>query len=479
MYAKDNKLKSARELCCDVYVFIMFFAFPLFVLPSGYRNITLAKWYFFIIATAAYALFEIFFMIRLRILPKLSASLICVLVFFAACCLSAVFSPYGSGVIRGLGRYEGLLTLFFYCLCFFVLSDKPFKPKYVYFLAASGAVFSVISLIQLLDKNPLGLYPGEYLYYAAQDVYSAAFLGTVGNVGMVAVFICVCVPMFYAFYVTSDEKRAAAVIPAAALLLFILLYSDVDAGKVGILFSFAVTTVILATEKNFRRICVFLSVMSFAGALSALISPVYEYPELEFTLKASPLFFAFAAAGVIAFCLSFARIKRPRLYIILLICIVTVASVLFVYFYDAGSGMLHELHEMMHGRVDPSFGTNRIRIWRESLALVPERPLLGGGPDTLPARLFIVFERVSEISSETLTRTVDNAHNEYINLLVNVGILGLIPFLALCVSSLFSKNNICKAAFLAYAAQAFFSFSVCITAPFFWMLAAFLAKKKE
>ncbi len=271
----EKKTESFRGLFCDIYVLLMFFVFPLFVMPSGYKDITHVKWCFFVIATSAYALSEIFFMIKLRIKPKLSASLICVLAFFAACCLSALFSPYGSGVILGLGRYEGLLTVFFYCLCFFVLSDKPFKPKYVFFLAASGALFSILCFIQLLDKNPLSLYPGQYFYYAAPDVYSAAFLGTIGNIGMVAVFICVCVPMFYIFYVTSDEKFAAAVIPVAALLTFILLYSDVDAGKVGILCSFAVVIPIVATAKNFRKIRVFLSVMMFSAALNALLSPVY------------------------------------------------------------------------------------------------------------------------------------------------------------------------------------------------------------
>ena len=185
----EKKTESFRGLFCDIYVLLMFFVFPLFVMPSGYKDITHVKWCFFVIATSAYALSEIFFMIKLRIRPKLSASLICVLAFFAACCLSALFSPYGSGVILGLGRYEGLLTVFFYCLCFFVLSDKPFKPKYVFFLAASGALFSILCFIQLLDKNPLSLYPGQYFYYAAPDVYSAAFLGTIGNAAHLPTFI--------------------------------------------------------------------------------------------------------------------------------------------------------------------------------------------------------------------------------------------------------------------------------------------------
>ncbi len=477
----DRSGLRSEQTVYDIYVFLMFSLFPLFILPSGYKSITAAKYRFFAAATLLFALYSLVSVIKTRkerrVFP-LSPSEICVILFFLFSCLSAVLSPYGVSVLRGLGRNEGLYTTALYCLCFFILSRKGFKPSYVLYLEASALIFSLIALVQFLDKNPFGFYPSVYYYYAAADVYTASFVGTIGNVGMAAIFISVCVPLFFACY--SDLRYKNPTLPfVSALLFFVLLYTDVDAGKVAVAVSCSFTAIACGTRENFKRLCRFLSLHACAAALNALLVREYVFPRLFVSLSPSPLFFAFLFAAALLFGLSFLKITRVKLFFTVCLVALIVALLLFAFFYGGESGILFEAHELLHGRSSDSFGSNRILIWKDCLKLFKERPLFGGGPDTLRVRSSIVFERTSDISGSLIKRSVDSAHNEYLNLLVNLGIFGLIPFLLLVFFSLSSKDKVPKAAFLGYAVCAFFSFSVCITAPFFWIFAAFLSSRKD
>ncbi|MBQ7624705.1 MAG: O-antigen ligase family protein [Clostridia bacterium] len=477
----NRSLLKTEQTVYDIYVLLMFLVFPLFILPAGYKNITGAKYAFFAAATLLFAAFRLVFAIKAGKKGcrfSLSPSEICVVLFFIASCLSAVLSPFGASVLRGMGRQEGLYTVTLYCRCFFILSRRRFKPLYVLFLEASSLIFALITLVQLLDKNPFGFYPSGYYYYAAADVYTASFAGTIGNVGVASIFISVCVPLFFASYLDPDTKNPSLPF-VSALLFFILLYTDADAGKVAVAAALSYVAVACGNAENFKKLCRFLSLHACAAALNELIARKYVYPRIYFSLSFSARFFAYAFAAALLFGLSFIKIKRVKLFIVISLAVIILASLVFVYFYRGESGVLFEAREILHGNVDESFGSSRIKIWKECLRLFKERPLFGGGPDTLRGRIGTVFERTSDISGELIRRSVDSAHNEYLNVLVNTGIFGFLPFLSLVFFSLSSKEAVPKAAFLGYAVCIFFNFSVCITAPFFWMFAAFLSSKKD
>ena len=171
---------------------------------------------------------------------------------------------------------------------------------------------------------------------------------------------------------------------------------------------------------------------------------------------------------------------RRRLFIIFL-CISVVSVVGFVldlWFWKGTTGTMYELSQVLHGNLDDKFGSSRILIWRNVLALVPEHPLLGGGPDTLSLRLDIHFSRYVEETGRTLSSYVDNAHNEYLGYLANIGILGLAAYLAamICTAVSVAKkaplNGIAAAigcALVAYWAQSFFGLGLCLTAPVMWV----------
>ena len=172
--------------------------------------------------------------------------------------------------------------------------------------------------------------------------------------------------------------------------------------------------------------------------------------------------------------------KYRLLVFILLIIIVLLA----VWFWPGHSGGLWELHEVLHGRTQLSFGSNRLAVWYYSLLLSGESLLTGGGSGTFRTRFneFLLKNDLkipTEQDGKALPDYFDTPHNEYISQLTDHGLPALILFVLLLLLSVFRKRDgllplltPCSAAVLCYAVQAFFAFSVCIVAPMFWILIA-------
>ncbi|MBR4231689.1 MAG: O-antigen ligase family protein, partial [Oscillospiraceae bacterium] len=124
-----------------------------------------------------------------------------------------------------------------------------------------------------------------------------------------------------------------------------------------------------------------------------------------------------------------------------------------------------------------------IYIWRNCLKLFPERPLFGGGPDTLGAREIPPFIRWDP-DQGMLKRGIDAAHNEYLNILVNQGLLALLAYLsalAACAVVWYRTAEdpaaaVAGGAVLFYCIQAFFGISMCLSAPYMWLALGILLR---
>jgi hypothetical protein len=144
------------------------------------------------------------------------------------------------------------------------------------------------------------------------------------------------------------------------------------------------------------------------------------------------------------------------------------------------AGIIYELRELIHGRPRDSFGTNRLYIWRHALRAFTNRPVIGSGPDT--------FELVFPADAQGFyMENYEKAHNEYIQILVCQGILGLLAYLIfLCdilrkvISKAFRDPILMAvtAAFIGYAAQAVFNISAPIASQMLWVFAGMMANEK-
>lgn len=83
----------------------------------------------------------------------------------------------------------------------------------------------------------------------------------------------------------------------------------------------------------------------------------------------------------------------------------------------------------------PISATARLTVWRAMLPLIAERPIRGHGPETLRARFWQVYppELVYYQGREVV---VDRAHNLWLDLAFDQGLLGVVAFVAVLVAAL-------------------------------------------
>ena len=495
------KTESLSSWITDKYIYVMLFIFPLFTGFKGYSQITLSKYIFFVLFTSLWLIVLLIEKIRSKQImhpkrPDLISIFILLYLFF--CCLSAALSSYKSLVFFGEGRFDGLVTILL-CACILLGTSTfgHFKPSYVYAVAASSIINCLIAILQIMGYNPLYLFPGDYTYYDAGIKFSSVFLGTIGNADLFSAFICIALPMISVYYIAA-EKRRYFLLPAVILSAFCLISSGVSGG----ILAFAVFTVVSApfvitSSERLRRtleISTLLSI-SFLFAVSLNIAKTAENTHFVFySLKS----YVFAAISVffmltrIITAKSRFKSKSLKVFFSMLSIAGTALGIAIVYYWKGNEGTIHEISQVLHGNIQDSFGSSRILIWRETLKLVPEKLMLGGGPGTLPERLDLSFSRFVEETGKTLESYVDNAHNDYLGILVNTGLLSLISYIAAQFLSLFktakfsrlSEFSACLAcSLLCYWIQAFFGLGLFLVSPMMWLiwglLVSSLQHKKE
>ena len=432
--------KSPYTVLTDAYLLLMAAVFPLWFHKGGLTDISKAKANFFLILSAVY-LFSLLFLFlgdllhgRVRFSSIISAVRRSswpqrfILFYLLFTLLSALLSDYGSVVWLGGSRNEGALCIAAYCLVFLCVSSffEP-NPVLLWGFGTSVTVFCIISLLQILGWNPLGLFPeigaaNPFLHY------SASFLGTIGNIDSVAAFFCIAIPVFWAALLRLSGRLRFLLTVPLLLCLCLLWKISVAAGLLGV-------------------------------GLGALLSlPVV--PPVSFKVKR---YMTFGVVFLLAGCLVGA------------------------YFLDLPQKELHELHEVLHGNFKNSYGSGRVFIWRQVLENFGDHLWFGTGPDTLSLTGVGERQLFNAAGEVVRVKLYDAAHNEYLNILYHQGIFALAAYLgALILSAAHWLKNAAKygvcallgAAVLAYCIQAFFGISQPITAPYFWCVLAMLNAKR-
>ena len=383
---------------------------------SGYSHITEAKLILFFAVFGGFlaALVLCACLGRIRLLRKPGLPQLFVLLYWAMTAVSALCSPWRQEAILGGGRDEGLIVITLYAAAFLALSCLAEPGKWMLrVFAAAVCVDCLICFLQLAGLNPLGLYPGGYGWADRNVAYNGAFIGLTGNADFTASVLSLAFPLCWAAAVRM--KKRLYLLPAAMSLL-VLILGETRGGLLGALAGSVIALpLVLPLEKKGRR-------RLWLGILAAFLLAVL-------LLWLLPL-----------------------------------------------PGMLGEVHALLHGQAEDSFGTGRIFIWRNTLPLLGDRILLGGGADTFPHRMTAQFSRVLE-DGRVLLRSIDCAHNEYLNIWVNQGLPALVLYLAALVCSLVSWLRrrggmaalLLGGAVLSYALQAFFGISTPSCTGFFWI----------
>ena len=437
MKLKNMSLNDILGLVTAVFVALMMTCYLLYAGTFGFQNIANAKYSAFLTICGGY--------VALMALLAVEAVLIggvkmpsarkmiagstwpqrLAVIYMLLTWLSALLSPHFPATITGVSRSEGALTITIYCAVFLLLSVCGEVRRWMLpVLAAAATVFDIICILQLYGLNPLSLYPEGYDYFGKNVDYSGAYLGTIGNVDLVAAFLCLAIPLFWVSLIRMSGRKKWLLLIPLGLSVFVLLKMWVLAGLVGV----------------------------FAGGAVALCA----------VLPASAA-------------------TRRKLWFLLAGC--AVGALALLYFATPGSGMFHEIHLLLHGKAEDTFGSGRIYIWRNVLQRVPDQFWLGSGPDTMALAGIEPFTKYNENLNMMLVAEIDMAHNEYLNVLFHQGVFAFAAYLGMLVllavkwlrrASTVPAVAVLGSAAACYCVQAFFGFSLCMTAPFFWMVLGLL-----
>ncbi len=415
-----KKLEPGR--LCGCYLLSMCTVFLFAVSPQGYRNIVETK---FAVFCALTALFLLAFSILCfqKSLPggkKWDAVQVLILLYWAWSLVSALCSPWKATAFLGADRSDGLITITLYCAAAIILSRYGESEGFpVWVPAAALSILCLVAILQYFDLNPLRLFPGELRWSGREREYNGAFLSLTGNADLTASVLCTG---FGLLWPLGLRKKSLWLLLASLLCLGVLLTSGIRAGVLG------------------------------AAASAVLCLPA---------------------------ALTIGKKGKAAVWAVLgLLCL----GVLLLVYFTPLSGTPGELHALLHGRAEDSFGSGRIYIWKEVWKLVKERPILGGGPDTLGER-GLAFVKYAP-GGAVIRRTIDCAHCEALNVLVNQGIPALLLLAAAVFLTLLRAVRTGEmsciplvSAFIAYLAASLFGIAMPANAAYFWLIWAILLCK--
>lgn len=500
------KIRSALrvpKIITEIYVCILITIYPLWFGTNGYMGISEAKYSFFTFLTLAYLFIVVIITAELMMignaseiisnLRRISITQYCLIGYVLCCSISALLSEYGPKVWIGASRNEGLKTILLYILPFLLIAHfGKFKKGYLYLLGAVVTINAVIGILQYAGYNPFSLYPQGYTHHDAFTLYANSFMGTLGNIDFLSAFLSLVIPLFFVYFVVID-KSALILIPFG-LGTFLLLLTGVSAGIVGIgAGMFIILPLVASSKRRLSKSLLGISIVLVLIAVYMCLRLTYVNSITKIRIECNWLTAILIFTAILSAVSSYFIFKsgkysqwevgKTRKVLFLCSAFALLSGVAVIWAFPFSDGTLGEVHKLLHGEIGAEFGSNRIRIWQESLRLIPEHFWFGGGPDTLAERFSFTFTRFNETLGVTIESSIDNAHNDYLNILVNTGVLSLLFYIA-AIASLYIRSYRVKGdqkikivlatALICFLVQNFFSFSVCIVSPLFWAALAFL-----
>ncbi len=492
-----TKEQSILEAIADIYIFIMILIFPLIVDKTGFFHILECKWYSYVTIATCYIVVNILIILYLLLFKKTNCfekkkiSIIqwLAISFFAINLVSCFISPFFKryDLFIGVGRGEGLIAMTLYSMSFlFVSLFAKFKRNYIRFFSISSILISFIEVLQYIGFNPFNMFQDGI------GTHNVSFMGTIGNIDFISAMYCILLPVSFSAYIfLEDNKKWEKIVHIVSILMgfFIIGIINVQSGKVAFLGTLTlIIPFIISNNKRLSRFLVMIATVLMAYCINIIINPEYHYDlqKLSLYFQFNYLVVLFIIVCVILCYLAHILSKldydcsdNKKLIKYFYGGIITcgILGLLVLYFVNFKSGILYEMHEILHGNFDDEFGTYRIFLWKRTIQLIHEYPLLGSGPDTFVIRFMAKYTNdIVAIGPLTLN---DTAANVYLTMLINIGVVGLLNYIAFLFFQI--KNGIKKInkysailliAMTCYIIQDFFNLSIVIVTPIFWLLMA-------
>ena len=518
---EERKPDSGKILqgILSIFALVVFCVFPV-VVTDAYFNILETKYQFYsgaaiamIVLVAVYGvvtghILQYFKQFSLKnMLKGLSLADWSMIIFWIANVISWLICEWRWEAFWGTsGRYTGVFLVTIYLVVYFIVT-RLFTWKRWY-LDAFLAVSMFVCIIGITDYFKMDL-----LGFKAQMLPRQRHLytSTLGNINTYTIYVATSMVISTMLFAT--EKKLPKIIWYYGCMMvasFALIVGVSDNAYLSLAALFGLSPLYLFKTKSgvsryLISIATFFSVLQciaridlyYAGPTYRIDSAFTIIAELEFLPALVIGLWVFA--GAVTFLLWKKREKDGTnelgngLRLAWVGVIILVVGAVAFGFYDVTVAK----HGKRYGelayylRFNDKWGTNRGFVWKRTVdlflkELTPLQKLFGHGADTFALLWVMYFE---PMESNGLMVIYDNAHNEYLNFLITIGLTGMIAYIALYVSAIaamckrVSKSPDVAALMMvvaAYAIQATVNINVPIVMPIIiQMLAMGLGKAPE
>lgn len=473
-----------------------------FYAPNGYVDIGMHKFYFFrITAIFCFCMLlpaVVFFLVksyqreeRLR----LSVTDWAALAYAGAVLLSFMFSGWKEVAFWGAeGWYMGMFSQLMFVVIYFAVSRlvKGMKKWYALLLVVSAAVF-LLGVLNRFSVYPLqlnGANPG--------------FISTLGNINWFCSYWMVLFPIGLVMYWNGT---GTGIVKRIGLTLYVLLgfmTGIVQGSSSGFLSLGAVVFVLLILSFNDgRRLLKWLELLLLFSVSMLVLSIVQSgFPEAlnyqnivsEWLTKYSVgcLFLSLSVTGY-AVAHYFIRYKKCNVkkiiplrnaviaVVVVLLLAVGIAFLFYNCFPGKAQGSVGEKFI-----IDAQWGNGRGTTWYAGgeafSVMTPMEKLVGVGPDCFYKYVYSNWDIATELYRIFGDARLTNAHNEWLTVLVNVGVCGLISYVSFLGTAAWrqfkeGKNRelllLSAVCIVSYTVHNMVSFQQIICTPLIFVLAGF------
>lgn len=459
------------RMLSGMYLICMLGVFPLYY-HNKYYDMGPAKFSFFWTATLLFAAVSlivlIFFILTQENPPDLKAAArkaslldLFVLAYMVSLLISFALSDYKAAGIKGSGGwFMGLYPQLFFIAVYFLLSRfLKFKKVYLWVLGVSSFLVFLLGVLNRFNVDPLGFYSG------LAERYKVLFLSTLGQATWYSSFLCTVLPIAMFFYWHGRRSWKTPLFAVYLMVGFASLGTqNSDSAFIGMGLAFFVYFWFsFRSNERFLRflelVLMCLGSMRVVGILQMLF-PKQTVPlePLSLFLSQNPFLWAVFAAVLLLYLALFLQNRRGRMRILaaswvrnvclglliaaiplvlLLICLRTTGHL------PAGLRFLNNIEYL---NFDDQWGNGRGFTWKYAASMYGEyslkNKLFGCGPDCFSAYSYEFHAEL--LKSKWGNSTLTNAHNEWLNCLLNLGVFGFIAYMGTFVTAAATFFSKCR-----------------------------------
>lgn len=433
--------KGGREyigMVCKIYACAVLAVLPLYM-KEGYWQIGDAKYELYRnITLFCLAIGLIGGMVSAVELRPFSVVDCFVLAYTFSNIVSCLASRYSDTAWYGYEQWHmGLLSQLLFAGSYFLISrgyDGSLLP-----VRCGEAALTAVSALGVLNRlrvDPLGLFKG----LTSMDWDYNHLLSTVGNINWLSGFLCAVIPLALVDYLETEKKPAIYLAYAASLAgLLLLCIQGSDGGLLAFVAAiFFLLFLALKGKERLRRIlALFLGLITafiLLGAGIRLRDSWYTFPyddKSRYVITWPgwiPVLIILAVIYKRISVFEMAKVRR-----IMKRCLIAGASTALV---------CALAYLLVSWKIDYSWGNGRGGLWAMAVRAFwdgsPGQKLWGVGPDCY-GRYVYEFLPVKNYLVQTghfANAFFVNAHNEWLNQLVNTGILGTVSYMGIFAGSL-------------------------------------------